>query len=262
MAMLGLITFGIIHPKWRPQVLTALKRAASNGIALIAASACVGIIIGIVDATSIDNDFSEAIKSVVESSLFLALVGIMIGSIILGMGVPSVVCYLIMATLMGALLNELGVEPLAAHLFIFYYGMMSMVTPPVALAAYASASIAEAPIMKTAFSSFKFSLVGFSLPFMFIYRPALLLMAPEGEELLWYRVVIAVIAAVLGVIALAAAVTGFMWSRLNWGIRLVLLSAAVLLLAPNVGGVTNGYLVNFAGAIVLGGVALARPKQA
>ena len=95
------------------------------------------------------------------------------------MGVPSVVCYLLMATLMGALLRDLGVIPLAAHLFIFYFGMMSMVTPPVALAAYASASIAEAKIMQTAFAAFRFALVGFTLPYMFVYRPALLLMNQE-----------------------------------------------------------------------------------
>jgi len=93
-----------------------------------------------------------------------------------------------MATLMGSLLGELGVIPLSAHLFIFYFGMMSMVTPPVALAAYASASIAEAPIMKTAFAAFAFSLVGFSLPFMFVYRPELTLQSDAPEvKLISYK---------------------------------------------------------------------------
>ena len=99
------------------------------------------------------------------------------------MGVPSVVCYLLMATLMGSLLSELGVIPLAAHLFIFYFGMMSMVTPPVALAAYASSSLAQAPVMPTALAAFRFSLAGFTLPFMFVYRPALLLMDEDGASL-------------------------------------------------------------------------------
>lgn len=261
MGMLGLIFFGIIHPTWRPQILKALQRSSSNGVPLIAASACVGIIIGIVEATSIANDFSSLIKTVVESSLFLALVGIMVGSIILGMGVPSVVCYLLMATLMGALLNELGVAPLAAHLFIFYYGMMSMVTPPVALAAYASASIAEAPIMRTAFASFKFSLVGFTLPFMFIYRPALLLMAPPGESLQWYRVAVAVVASVLGVIALAACVTGYLRRPMSWWLRLGLFASALLLLAPNVGGVTIGILINVAGGVLLAVIALLKSED-
>ncbi len=160
--MFGLLIFGLTNRSWRPQVVTAFTKSAKNGIALVAASACVGVIIGIVQQTGIANDFSSVIKDVVETNLFLALVGIMVCSLILGMGVPSVVCYLLMATLMGSLLGELGVLPLVAHLFIFYFGMMSMVTPPVALAGYASASIAESPIMKTSFAAFRFSLVGFT----------------------------------------------------------------------------------------------------
>ncbi len=179
--MFCLLGFGLAHNAWRPAILKAFTSSARNGVSLVAASACVGIIIGIVQQTGIANDFSASIKEVVETNLFLALLGITVCSIILGMGVPSVVCYLLMATLMGTLLSELGVIPLSAHLFIFYFGMMSMVTPPVALAAYASASIAEAPIMKTAFAAFRFSLVGFTLPFMFVYRPELTLQSDKPE---------------------------------------------------------------------------------
>ena len=249
--MIVLKIFGLCHPVWRPQIVKALTGAAKNGIALVAASACVGIIIGIVQTTPIANDFGEMIKSVVETNLLLALIGIMACSLVLGMGVPSVVCYLLMATLMGSLLGELGVDPLAAHMFIFYFGMMSMVTPPVALAAYASASIAGAPIMKTALSSFQFSLVGFTLPFMFIYRPALLLMGYAGEALQWSDAVIAVVASTLGVIALAAGVTGFFRGNLNVFWRSVLVVAAILLLAPNLGGPQIGLAINVAGAIAL-----------
>ncbi len=128
----GLLAFGLAHPAWRPAIMKALSSSAKNGVSLVAASACVGIIIGIVQQTGIATDFSASIKGVVETNLFLALIGITVCSIILGMGVPSVVCYLLMATLMGSLLSELGVIPLSAHLFIFYFGMMSMVTPPVA----------------------------------------------------------------------------------------------------------------------------------
>jgi TRAP transporter 4TM/12TM fusion protein len=179
--MLGMIIFGTINRAWRPTIISALTKSAKNGVTLVAASACVGIIIGIVQQTGIAADFSATIRDHVESNLFLALLGIMACSIVLGMGVPSVVCYLLMATLMGSLLSELGIIPLAAHLFIFYFGMMSMVTPPVALAAYASASIAGARIMPTALAAFRFSLVGFTLPFMFVYRPELLLMSDKPE---------------------------------------------------------------------------------
>ena len=189
---------------------------------------------------------------VVFVSGFLALLGIMVCSLVLGMGVPSVVCYLLMATLMGSVLGELGVLPLIAHLFIFYFGMMSMVTPPVALAGYASASIAEAPIMKTSIAAFRFSLVGFTLPFMFVYRPALCLLAPEGEALTWFAVIHAVMAAVVGILALASGLAGYAKHELGLPSRSILFVSAGLLLAPlsNIGGNDLGIAVDVVGGLL------------
>jgi TRAP transporter 4TM/12TM fusion protein len=263
--MYGLLAFGLIHPAWRPKMVEAFTKSARNGISLVAASACVGIIIGIVQQTGIATDFSAAIKGVVETNLFLALLGIMACSIVLGMGVPSVVCYLLMATLMGSLLGQLGVQPLAAHFFIFYFGMMSMVTPPVALAAYASASIASAPIMKTALAAFRFSLVGFTLPFMFVYRPELLLLPKDGETLSWLAVTLAVVPAILGIVALAASIAGYMGKPLGLLTRALLLVAAGLLLSPDqgwaVGGVNLSYS-DIAGAVLFGIIALSAVDKA
>lgn len=252
--MFGLLIFGLIHPAWRPEVTQAFTKSAKNGISLVAASACVGIVIGIVQQTGIATDFSAAIKGVVETNLFLALLGIMVCSLILGMGVPSVVCYLLMATLMGSLLHELGVMPLVAHLFIFYFGMMSMVTPPVALAGYASASIAEAPIMQTSFAAFRFSLVGFTLPFMFVYRPALCLLAPVGGELTLLAVIHAVVAATIGIFALAAGLAGYFSRSLSIIPRAALFISAALLLAPltKIGEYQVGLAVDLLGAAIFG----------
>ena len=105
----------------------------------------------------------------------------MVSTIILGMGLPSAVCYLLMATLIGPILDDLGLVPLAAHMFIFYFGMMSMVTPPVALAAYVAASIAGADIMQTGWHAFRFALVGFTLPYIFVFRPELLMLSSDGS---------------------------------------------------------------------------------
>ena len=275
--LFGLLLFALAHPKLRPAVLDALVKAARNGVALIAASACVGIIIGVVQSTGVATDFSNVIKGVVESSLLLALVGIMICSIILGMGVPSVVCYLLMATLMGSLLEQMGVQPLAAHLFIFYFGMMSMVTPPVALAAYASASIAKARIMKTALASFRFALVGFTLPFMFVYRPELLLLVPRDSSTrlsdritsnasldltrfgnLW-DLGLEVGTAILGIFALAAAIAGYLRRPLRLDHRLILFAAAACLLSPDVQvqGYNLGPGLNLGAALALAGVVAA-----
>lgn len=288
-SLLGLLTMivaGLFLPDWKGEIRSALSKSAKGAVALVAASACVGIIIAIVDQTGIAGDFSSVIKGVVEDNLLLALVGIMLCSIVLGMGVPSVVCYLLMATLMGTLLRELGVIPLGAHLFIFYFGMMSMVTPPVALAAYASASIAKAKIMETAFAAFRFALVGFTLPYMFVYRPSLLLMNeqkwnswidgeralkdddytnnPSPEDLAeilaeanaawphWTNLAIALTASIIGIIALAAAIAGFLRTKMNWFERVTCMIAAALLLIPiiEIGGQDIGVFVNIGGGIL------------
>ena len=181
----------------------------------------------------------------VGESLLLALVLIMVGSIVLGMGLPSAVCYLLMATLIGSVLNRLEVIPLAAHLFIFYFGMMSMVTPPVALAAYTSASIAGTNIMRSSFAAFRFALVGFTLPFMFVFRPELLLMGPDGGAPSLVATVLAVGLALLGIFPLAVGIAGFLWTPLSLWTRAAFLVVAALLLYP------GAAIFNVAGVILL-----------
>ena len=114
-------------------LITPCKRAAQSGVSLIAAAACVGIILGVVTLTGVGSKLPSTLLPLAATNLILALFFLMISTIILGMGLPSSVCYLLMAILVGPVLLDLGVVPLAAHFFIFYFGMMSMVTPPVAL---------------------------------------------------------------------------------------------------------------------------------
>ena len=216
---------------WRFTILS-LVTAARGVVPLVAAAACVGIIIGIVTLTGVGTRLPATIIPLAEQSLFLALVLIMISSIILGMGLPSAVCYLLMATLIGPVLGNLGVIPLAAHLFIFYFGMMSMVTPPVALAAYAASSIAGTRIMPTGLAAFRFALVGFTLPYMFIYRPELLMLTPTGEPAGLLDMLLPVAIATLGVTCFAAGIAGQLSRPLGLGLRLAIFAAAGLLLAP------------------------------
>ena len=217
--------------EWR-STLQGLVKAARGVVPLVAAAACVGIIIGIVTLTGVGTRLPATIIPLAEQSLFLALVLIMISSIVLGMGLPSAVCYLLMATLIGPVLGNLGVIPLAAHLFIFYFGMMSMVTPPVALAAYAAASIAGTRIMPTGLAAFRFALVGFTLPYMFIYRPELLMLTASGEPAGWLEMLLPVAIATLGVTCFAAGIAGQLSRPLGLGLRLAIFAAAGLLLAP------------------------------
>ncbi len=235
MSLLAIVVTSAFHPSTRLEVRKTVKgliAASRNVVPLVAAAACVGIIIGIVTLTGVGTRLPATIIPLAEQSLFLALVLIMVSSIILGMGLPSAVCYLLMATLIGPVLGNLGVIPLAAHLFIFYFGMMSMVTPPVALAAYAASSIAGTSIMPTALAAFRFALVGFTLPFMFIYRPELLMLSPSGGPAGLLGILSALAIATLGVACFAAGIAGQLRNPLSFGLRLAILTAAALLLAP------------------------------
>jgi TRAP transporter 4TM/12TM fusion protein len=237
---------------------TAFTRAAAGGVPLITAAACIGIVIGIVVLTGIGTRLPGLILPLAEHNLLLALFVIMVSSIVLGMGLPSAVCYLLLATLIGPVLGHLGVVPLAAHFFIFYFGMMSMVTPPVALAAYTAASIAGTGALGASWSAFRYALVGFTLPYMFVFRPELLLVSPEDAPLAVGRVLSALVAAVLGITALAAALAGQLRHTLGPLARAAAGVAAALLLYPGLlpwrplPGVS---VLDVAGALLLAAVA-------
>ena len=213
----------------------AMDKAAHGGVSLIAAASCVGLILGVVTLTGIGAKLPGTLLPLAENSRILALVLLMISTIILGMGLPSSVCYLLMATLVGPVLSELGLVPLAAHLFIFYFGMMAMVTPPVALAAYTAAAIAGTSIMQTGVAAFRFALVGFALPYAFVLKPELLLLAPDGGSAGFFAIAASVLIAVVGIISLAASVSGYCFAPLNFGVRVGLLIAAAVLFLTHSG---------------------------
>lgn len=210
-------------------VIDAMAKAAHGGVSLVAAASCVGVILGVVTLTGLGAKLPGTLLPLAENSLISALVLLMISTIILGMGLPSSVCYLLMATLVGPVLGDLGIVPLAAHFFIFYFGMMSMVTPPVALAAYTAGAIAGAGIMQTGFAAFRFALVGFALPYAFVLRPELLLLSPDGGAAGFFAVTANVLMTVLGIIPLAASVSGYFFSPLDFWKRAALLAAAMVL---------------------------------
>jgi TRAP transporter 4TM/12TM fusion protein len=262
LALVIVLIVAAFNPKTRVgfgRAVEAMTQAAKDVIPLITAAACVGIIIGVVTLTGVGTKLPTAILSLSQGQLLSALILIMVSSIVLGMGLPSAVCYLLMATLVGPVLGELGVVPLGAHLFIFYFGMMSMVTPPVALAAYTAASIARSGIMKTAFAAFRFALVGFTLPYMFVLRPALLMLDPEGGNAAIGDVLVATGLAVIGILPLAACIAGFLFARLSWQLRALLFVSAMMLLLPGSGltsGRVNDIVVDGLGIAVFAGVAL------
>ena len=214
-------------------LVSPCKRAAQSGVSLIAAAACVGIILGVVTLTGIGGKLPSTLLPLAATNLMLALFFLMISTIILGMGLPSSVCYLLMAILVGPVLLDLGVVPLAAHFFIFYFGMMSMVTPPVALAAYAASAIAGSGVMATGFAAFRFALVGFALPYAFVLRPALLWLRPDGGTPEVWTVLGNFSLTFVGTVLFAAAIAGYLFSRLSVSARGILfIAAAILFFAP------------------------------
>ena len=233
-------------------LISPCERAAQSGVSLIAAAACVGIILGVVTLTGIGGKLPSTLLPLASTNLMLALFFLMISTIILGMGLPSSVCYLLMAILVGPVLLDLGVVPLAAHFFIFYFGMMSMVTPPVALAAYAASAIAGSGIMATGFAAFRFALVGFALPYAFVLRPALLWLSESGGTPGVWTVFVNFSLTLIGTVILATAIAGYVFNRLSLWMRGILFVAAfILFFAP-----TGMQFVWIHGIVILASIAI------
>ena len=209
------------------EICDAMVKAAHGGVSLIAAASCVGLILGVVLLTGIGTKLPGMLVPLAQNNLILALLLLMVSTIVLGMGLPSSVCYLLMATLVGSILTDLGLVPLAAHLFIFYFGMMSMVTPPVALAAYTAGAIANANIMRTGFAAFRFALVGFALPYAFVLRPELLTLSSDGGTAGFWEIAGSLVITALGIVPLAASVAGYFLAPLALWHRLVFFATAM-----------------------------------
>lgn len=234
-SMAAALLLATVHPRTRqtPRTLArALVSASQGGVALIAAAAAVGVVLGVVTLTGAGSRLPALLLPLAQDHLALALLALMASSLILGMGLPSAVCYLLLATLVGPVLGQLGVVPLAAHLFIFYFGMMSMVTPPVALAAYTAASIAGAGILASSMAAFRIALIGFVLPFLFVYHPELLMLDPSGGTAAPWTIAATAVATGLGIVPLAAAAAGWLGRPLGVGARAALFAAAAMALAP------------------------------
>lgn len=221
-------------------IFDGLALGAQQALSVMIACAVVGIIIGVVSLTSFGAIMTSAIAGLGAGSLLLTLFFTMIASMVLGMGLPSIPAYIITATMAAPALAEFGIPILLAHMFVFYFGIFANVTPPVALAAFAGAGIADGDPMRTGFQALKLSLAGFLIPFIFIYEPAMLLVDVEGlmtnarEYPLANIMDVAIVLAstTIGLIALSAGLEGYFKTHINPLIRVVLIGSAVLLVVP------------------------------
>jgi TRAP transporter 4TM/12TM fusion protein len=208
------------------RTLESLEKAARDSIQLVAVCACAGIIVGVVALTGVGGRFSELILGLAGASHFIAMIFAALIALILGMGMPTTAAYAIAAAVIAPGLTKIGVDTLTAHMFVFYFAVISAITPPVALASFAAAGMAQADPWKTSFIAVKFGLATFIVPFMFYLSPILLM---QGE---WPAIVQATIAASIGVWFLAGASEGWFGGRLAAPLRVVMAVAALCLMHP------------------------------
>ncbi len=204
----------------------ALILSAKNVTMIGACCACAGIIIGVISLTGVGYKLMAVITSLAGDNLFLLCVCLMITSMILGMGVPTAPAYIIVATLGAPALIKAGCLPIVAHLFCFYYAILSVITPPVCQAAFAGAAIAEGNAMKTGFTAAKLAVVAFAVPFMFIYAPAL---AAQGT---YAEIGMAVITSLAGVVALSGGMQGHFLRKAGMMERILLIGGGLCMIMP------------------------------
>ncbi len=211
-----------------PKNIVRIFDSAARGIIETAvACAAAGIVIGLVSLTGIGLRFSSLILDLAGGSLLITLIFTMITSIILGMGLPTVAAYIVQVSLTIPALIEMGVHPVAAHMFVFYFACMSAITPPVALAAFAAAGIAKSNPMATGFMAMRLGIAAFIVPFVFVYSPSLLLLDTTFGE-----AAIVTVTVILGAYALAAAAEGWLLIQATWFERILLFAAAIMLIIP------------------------------
>ncbi|MBO7709466.1 MAG: TRAP transporter permease [Lachnospiraceae bacterium] len=210
--------------------LDALETGARNTLSIAVACGIAGIIAGVVTMTGLGQVFISAIVGVSHGHLMIALVLTMLCCIVLGMGVPTTATYIIMATTCAPILTTgMGLNSLCASMFVFYFGIVADITPPVALAAYAGSAIAKSDPMRTALNASKLAIAAFLIPYMFCLNPAMLLIDTNVNEF-----IVIIITSVVGMFAIAAGMEGYMLTKLNTLFRIILIAAGLMLIYPGI----------------------------
>ncbi len=235
-----------------PKFLNAMESAGKGAVEVAIACAGAGIVVGVVSLTGIGIRFSTLIIRLSGGELLPALILTMMVAVVLGMGLPPVAAYIVQAALLAPALVQLGVPMLAAHMFCFYFSILSNITPPVALAAYAAGAVAGADPFKTGYTAMRLGIAAYIVPYMFVYGPALLLQGSTPVE-----IIVAFVTALVGVYALAVASVGYYRIKLVIVERLLFAAAALLLISASVFYDAIGFV-----AIALGiGLHIIRSKK-
>lgn len=221
----------------------ALTSAGHGILDIIMICCAAGIVIGVLAVTGLGFGLTLTLVSIAGKNLIVLMVLAAIISIILGMGMPTIAVYVLLAALVAPAMVEAGVVPIAAHLFVLYFGMMSFITPPVAVAAFAAATIARADPFRTGFTSMRFGWIAYIIPFLFCYSPSLIMQGSWGSILLDFSTALAAVWLV------SAGVVGFALTRLNAARRVAYIVAGACLLVPT-GLWSHAHWLNGIGAII------------
>ena len=257
MAAFYTILFTIVVAQLRPNtrmslndIIDAMVASAKSTVSVAIACACVGIIVGVCSITGFALNMASTIIQIGGQSLMFTLMFTMVTCMILGMGLPSIPSYIITSTIAAQALVTLGIAPIAAHMFCFYFAMFANLTPPVALAAFAAAGIAGGSPMKTGWASVKLALAGFILPYMFVYNTELLLLDTPIAK----GIQVAITAAI-GVFLISVAVEGFLFRKVNAVLRILCFAGAYLL-------IDSGLITDIIGIAICVGIVLLQKTMA
>lgn len=208
-------------------VAEGFHSGTNNSIGVVVACAMAGIISGVVAMTGLGTTLVNFIVPLAKKSVLLALFLTMICCIVLGMGVPTTANYVIMSTITAPILTQMGIEVLAAHMFVFYFGIVADITPPVALAAYAGSAIAKSNPLKTGVNASKLAIGAFIIPYVFALNPAMLFI-----DTVWYDVILTVITSLIGMFGVSVGLQGYAFSKVWWPFRIVSAIGGLLLIIP------------------------------
>ena len=231
LSIVAAIVVGALNPQNRitpMKVLEALESGARGAITVACACAVAGMIAGCITVTGLASTMINGIVALAGNATILGLVLTMLCCIVLGMGVPTTANYCIMASTCAPILVQLGFPDVAAHFFVFYFGIVADITPPVALAAYAGAAIAKSNPMKTGVTATKLAIAAFIVPYIFAYNPVMLFENVDG----WWHVAQISITAVMGLFGIAAALNGYLYRHIHWTLRLVLVAGGLCMMVP------------------------------
>jgi TRAP transporter 4TM/12TM fusion protein len=229
-AIIAAIVVGIFNKENRitpKRIFEALAAGGQGMITVAVACGVAGIIAGVITSTGLAQDLMNGIVSLAGDQVIIALFLTMLACIVLGMGVPTTANYCIMAATCAPILIEMGVPAIAAHFFVFYFGIVADLTPPVALAAYAGAAIAQANPMKTAFTATKLAIGAFIVPYVFALNPAMLFV-----NTVWYEVILICITAIIGIFGVSSALEGYLLTNMKWYERVISAIGGLLLIYP------------------------------